>query len=52
MECLPGRMEAGKFEKLQKPSIPGSWLVKFKKIISRKPGNPVKKGVPQSCGPV
>jgi len=52
MECMPGRKNTGKFEKLQKVSVPGSWLVKFKKIISLKPGNPVKKGVPQSCGPV
>jgi hypothetical protein len=44
MECMPGRKNTGKFEKLQKVSVPGSRLVKFKKIISLKPGNPEKKG--------
>jgi hypothetical protein len=34
MECKPGRRNTGKSEKLQKVSVPGSWLVKFKKIIS------------------
>jgi hypothetical protein len=44
MECMPGRRNTGKSEKLQKVSVPGGWLVKFKKIISMKPGNPEKKG--------
>jgi hypothetical protein len=46
MECKPGRRNTGKSEKLQTVSVPGSWLVKFKKIISWESCESWKKGVP------